>query len=167
MCNLHNQLINSCFWIVLQYGNFQSGNSKQTLTRLWMIEEYDYLPTSLSRPRRTQKRLHSCVRAKFSKTILPRFPTANKLWNRILINIRLQDADKLQDHHSDLFHDRKCIFVVIGTLRNFVPMFIHQWKNKLGCNLSANNGFKYEPYFFTSSWKKLRCFKKFSTVVLN
>ena len=139
---------------------------KKTLNRLWMIQEYDYLPFLWSRPRRTQKRLHLCVRANSLKTLLPRFPTANKLWNRILINIRLQDADKLQDHHSDLFHDREYIFVVIGTLRNFVPMFIHQWKNKLGCNLSANNGFKYEPYFFTSSWKKLRCFKKYSSLEL-
>ena len=110
MYNPHNQLINSCFWMVLQYGNFQSVTSKQTLNRLWMIQEYDYLPTSLSRPRRTQKLLHLCVRAKFSKTILARFPAAKNLWNRILIDIRLKDAEKLQDHHGDLFHNRKYIF---------------------------------------------------------
>ena len=143
--------------------------SKQTLNRLWMIQEYDYLPFLLSRPRRTQKRLHLCVQANLSKTILPRFPAANNLQNRILINNRLKGADKLQDHHRDLFQDRKNPYlVVVGILRNFLPpLSNHQWKNKLGCNLSANNGFKYEPYFFTSSWKKLRCFKKFSTVVLN
>ena len=32
---------------------------------------------------------------------------SNRKQTMILINIRLQDADKLQNHHSDLFQDRK------------------------------------------------------------
>ena len=108
MCNLHNQLINSCFWIVLQYGNFQSGNSKQTLNRLWMIQEYDYLPTSLSRPRRTQKLLHLCVRAKFSKTSLLQAMGSTghawcyKAWCSAVISMQSKRGDP---HHTWLHRE--------------------------------------------------------------
>ena len=96
-----------------------------------MIQEYDYIPTSLSRPRRTQKSLHLCVRAKFTKAISPGFPAEKNLWNRILINIRLKDAEKLQDHHGDLFHDRKYIFSRDRDFEKFCTAIVESPMKKL------------------------------------
>ena len=97
----------------------------------WMIQEYDYIPTSLSRPRRTQKSLHLCVRVKFTKAISPGFPAENNLWNRILINISLKEAEKLQDHHGDLFHDRKYIFSRDRDFEKFCTAIVESPMKKL------------------------------------
>ena len=49
----------------------------------------------------------------------------------MLINIRLKDAEKLQDHHSDLFHDRKYIFSRDRDFEKFCTAIVESPMEKL------------------------------------